>query len=106
MQKNKTFGEALAAVKSGHRISREGWNGKNMFVTLNKGSSPTLPPVAEGQKEHLEGIDTKLFNLGHEGTVTRLPNLDMRAATGSTVTGWLASQTDMLAEDWCIHDRD
>ena len=40
------------------------------------------------------------------GTITRLPNLNMRAATGSTVTGWLASQTDILAEDWVDLDAD
>lgn len=102
MQKNKTFGEALAAVKSGHRISREGWNGKNMFVTLNKGSSEFLPPVAAGRKEYLEGIDTALFNLGDEGTVTRLPNLYLKSASGSNAT-WAPSITDTLAEDWCIH---
>lgn len=103
---NKTFSEALEAVKQGKLISREGWNGKGMFVFLNRGSKETLPPVAEGQKEHIEGIDTALFHLGPIGSTTRLPNLNMRAATGSTVTGWLASQTDLLAEDWCIFELD
>jgi hypothetical protein len=95
------FGIALEALKQGKRIAREGWNGKGMFVYLNKGSRDISKPQ-EG--ENVEGISFELFELGDNDTVTRLPNINMKAATGSTVTGWLASQTDLLAEDWCIID--
>jgi hypothetical protein len=99
MKTGLTFSQALDLVKKGKAISREGWNGKKMFVYLNKGShdfnqhetSPTI----------IEGINVELFEKGHLATISRLPNLNMRTATGSTVTGWLASQTDLLAEDWC-----
>lgn len=96
-----SFGEALTALKNGKAVARAGWNGKNMLLTLNKGSIDTdggqqTPPSL------IEGIKASLFESGDKGTVTRLPNINMRAASGSTVTGWLASQTDMLAEDWCI----
>lgn len=94
---NKTFGEALAALKQGKRVARSGWNGKGMFIYLNRGSSEHLSP---DRSLHREGIPEGLFELGDTGTVTRLPNLNMKAASGSTVTGWLASQTDVLAEDW------
>lgn len=99
MKNTLTFGEALEALKQGHCVARAGWNGKGMFICLNKGSSEVLSPDRSGQ---VEGISEKHFELGMTGTVTRLPNLNMRAATGSTVTGWLASQTDLLAEDWQI----
>lgn len=93
------FGKAIEALKVGKKVAREGWNGKGMFIFLNEGSIDK-----EGITDYhlIEGIDSKLFSDGATGTVTRLPNLNMRAATGSTVTGWLASQTDILAEDWCI----
>lgn len=91
-----SFGDALEALKKGYRIARKGWNGKGMFLYLNKGSVATMPQ--DGST--IEGIDSDLFELGDTGTVTRLPNINMRTASGSTVTGWLASQTDMLAEDW------
>jgi hypothetical protein len=93
-----SFGEALEALKRGYRIARSGWNGKGMWVFLNKGSAPVFPQ----RETTIEGISDHLFDLGDEDTVTRLPNINMRTASGSTVTGWLASQTDMLAEDWEI----
>ena len=103
MNNTLNFGQALEAVKKGHRIARAGWNGKGMFVCLNKGSSEFLSP---GRTETIEGVSEKLFEFGNTGTVTRLPNLNMRTASGSTVTGWLASQTDLLAEDWIDLEAD
>lgn len=94
---NISFSEALIYLKQGHRIARAGWNGKGMFIYLNKGSSELLSP---DRSLTIEGISETLFELGDAVTVTRLPNINMRTATGSTVTGWLASQTDMLADDW------
>lgn len=103
MKNTLNFGQALEAIKKGHCIARAGWNGKGMFVYLNKGNSEFLSP---GRTETIEGVSETLFELGNIGTVTRLPNINMRAATGSTVTGWLASQTDLLAEDWIDLDAD
>lgn len=100
---NISFGEALQHLKNGQKIARAGWNGKGMFVYLNKGSCDfdSVPNVPGGDSiTHIDGIKRELFDIGDTGTVTRLPNLNMRAATGNTVTGWLASQTDLLAEDW------
>lgn len=95
------FGMALEALKDGFQIARAGWNGKGMFLYLNRGSVDPAPFVGlPGEPAEIEGIPAALFDIGDNGTTTRLPNINMRAATGSTVTGWLASQTDMLAEDW------
>lgn len=103
MNTTLNFGQALEVLKQGHCIARAGWNGKSMFIYLNKGSSEILSPTRSGT---VEGVSEALFDLGMTGTVTRLPNLNMRAASGSTVTGWLASQTDLLAEDWIDLDAD
>lgn len=90
------FGQAVEAAKNGKAVRRSGWNGKGMFVYLNRGSDPTR----YSSDELVDGVRGDLFELGDTGTTTRLPNLNMRSATGSTITGWLASQTDILAEDW------
>ncbi|MBF5091938.1 DUF2829 domain-containing protein [Novosphingobium sp. NBM11] len=92
-----TFGQALEAIKAGHAVARAGWNGKRMFVFLNRGSV-----CGDSIADVIDGIHRSMFDDGDTGTTTRLPNINMRAASGAIVTGWLASQTDMLAEDWAV----
>lgn len=102
-----SFSAALAIVKAGGRVARAGWNGKGMFIYLNKGSFPHellgfeagATPVA-GHPSTIDGVSLGLFECGDRGTAIRLPNINMRSASGAIVTGWLASQTDILAEDW------
>lgn len=94
------FGEAIEALKLGKRVARWGWNGKGMFIYLNKGSLANDLLWAGDY----EGISLTLFEKGDNGTVARLPNINMKTASGSTLTGWLASQTDILATDWKILD--
>lgn len=108
---NLNFGQALEALKQGKRIARSGWNGKGMFVFLNKGNFDGhylgFEPGSQPSQDHpstIDGVRLGLFNAGSKGTLIRLPNINMRAASGAIVTGWLASQTDMLAEDWCVLD--
>jgi hypothetical protein len=96
---NMNFGQAIEALKSGQVVARQGWNGKGMYLTLNRGSI-AADTMTDGVT--IDGVAFNLFDQGDQGTVTRLPNINMRTATGSIVTGWLASQTDMLAEDWCL----
>jgi hypothetical protein len=81
------FGEALAALRNGERVTRSGWNRQGMFVYLVPGSTFQVnrPP---------------LLGIYPEGTqINYLPHIDMRTADGSCVP-WLASQADLLAEDW------
>jgi hypothetical protein len=80
-----SFSEALELLKRGKRASRSGWNGKGMFVFLVRGVVDRLPIDDPGA----HGAELAKF----------LPYLMMRTATGSFVP-WLASQTDILAEDW------
>lgn len=88
------FGEAIALLKGGHRVARQGWNGKGMWLALTPGS--TIPAEAVKPGHALSHIAAELpqesYAIG--------AHIDMRAADGTLVVGWLASQTDMLAEDW------
>lgn len=86
------FGMALIALKRGESVARKGWNGEGMFITLQKGST------VDGDKMRNEGA--KNYYTGCKCNIA--PHIDMKAADGSYVVGWLASQTDMLAEDWEI----
>jgi hypothetical protein len=95
------FDRAIREIIRGNRVCRKNWNGKNMFIYLKKGSI-----FDDGGKmirtASVEGVSVNLFDSGDKGTTTRLPNINMETSQGNTVTGWLASQTDMLAEDWMI----
>lgn len=88
------FGEALENLKQGKKVTRKGWNGKGMYLYLTKGSEvPFSKLKEETQKALITYPNTVVTINGH---------IDMKSADGSIVVGWLASQTDMLAEDWEI----
>lgn len=90
MPEHFDFGEAIKRLKAGHLLARSGWNGKNMWLAYQK-AYPAGIPINENTAE-ATGIP--------KGTVMRfLPYLMMRTADGSFVP-WLASQSDVLAEDW------
>lgn len=86
-----TFGLALEALRKGQRVARAGWNGKGMWLTMDPGS--TVNELREGSAYHKAGL---------RGPITINPHIDMKTATGEMQPGWLASQTDMLADDWII----
>lgn len=96
------FEDALKELKAGACVAREGWNGKGMYIWLEKGSSERRIEEEDRTSETINKVGAEHFQLGDTGTVTRMPHLCMRAADGSIVTGWLASQTDLLAEDWVL----
>lgn len=77
-----TFGQALETLKAGRQVARAGWNGKGMWLKL--------VPV------HL--ADTVAFQ---HAALKPLPWIGMKTADQCFVP-WLASQTDMLADDWCL----
>ena len=93
------FGEAIAALKAGKRVTRNGWNGKGMFLLMAGGYKVHKDALREGSpitKEFLEsrGLDEMEI----------LPHIDMWTVNASGrqayLAGWLASQTDMLSDDW------
>lgn len=79
------FGEALQALKDNKLVARQGWNGKGMHIYLEDG--------------HRMKIRAGVFK-GQERVYA--PAIHMFTAQGTHQPGWLASQADMLAEDWCI----
>lgn len=93
-----TFGGAMELLKMGFKVARKGWNGKGMFIYMQDGSYPYFHQLKEDVQRKL--VDTNCVN--KSGAVTICPHIDMKAADGSLVIGWLASQTDMLADDWIV----
>ena len=84
-----TFGHALEVLKHGDRVARSGWNGKNMFLFLLHGS------------ELNRCIYDKNFPY-NENMSPCTDSICMKTAQNTIVIGWLASQADMLADDWMI----
>lgn len=70
------FGDAIKELKSGKKVSREGWNGKGMWLGLQ---------------------------IPDEHSKMGLPYIYMSTVNGKLVP-WLASQTDVLAEDWIVNN--
>ena len=98
MQQNKTFGDAIEALKQNKRVARAGWNGKNMFLFLLPAG--TVPTKAIQDPNLRQVIESQLDG----ETFEALGTIRMFTADKKILTGWLASQTDMLAEDWVIYD--
>jgi hypothetical protein len=83
------FSEAIRLLKAGVAVTREGWNGKGMFIYLvgegrYPAGTPTGKAIAAGQPDNL---------------VPYRPYIAMKTAQGDVVP-WVASQSDVLAEDW------
>ena len=82
------FGEALEKVKAGYAISRTGWNGKGQFVYLISARDLQV------------GLE---YGYGeYEGEPIFTDTLAIRTTHNQIQVGWLASQSDMLAEDWRV----
>lgn len=95
------FGQAIGAAKEGHKIQRAGWNGKNMWVVLMPALD--LPPFSS-QEPGAKVNDRTAKHIGKDTPLHSLPYFAMWTADKKWLPGWLASQTDMLAEDWQIAD--
>ena len=97
------FSQALESLKLGSKIQREGWNGKGMYLTLVQGYPVNGHLNAVSVDSEVEG-ETQ----GKAGQM--LSHIVMKTAGDSQFWGagysdyvpWLASQTDILAEDWNI----
>lgn len=83
------FGEALEALKAGKKVARAGWNGKGMFLYY----------VPKNRYTALTDVAKEIA--GEDGKVEYGAYIAMKTAQGNVVP-WLASQTDMLADDWNV----
>lgn len=88
-----TFGQALEALKAGHRVAREGWNGKGMYLYL----------VPENRYAPTTEAGHAIASNHSDGLVPYGAYIAMKTAQENVVP-WLASQTDVLADDWSILD--
>lgn len=85
------FGSALFNLKNGLKVSREGWNGKGMFIYY-------VPPNRYPANGNILGTMDGIFE---DDMVPYGAYIAMKTAQNNVVP-WLASQTDVLAEDWCL----
>lgn len=83
---NLDFGQAIRLLKDGHSMARKGWNGKNQFVELASGIS-------------YKGNAGEIVNAHHNDIGSKALAF---IGTSGVQLGWLASQADMLAEDWYV----
>ena len=75
-----SFGEAIKYLKQGMKVARKGWNGKEMYLFLADGKDLTF-----------------LFSVGNLKCIS---SVCLKTAQNNICVGWVASQADMLAEDW------
>ena len=79
-----SFGDAIKYLKRGMKVSRKGWNGKGMYLFL-----------ADGED---------LTSCLSEGNFECASSVCMKTAQNTICVGWLASQADMLSEDWTFFE--
>ena len=90
------FSDALRLLKEGHKVARHGWNGKDMWLSLSGDGVREIPSGAFWSRNNAD------YAHAQGGTAKVLPCITMKTATGEILMGWLASQTDLLADDWHI----
>ena len=95
-----TFGLALEALKLGKKVARAGWNGKGMWLSLSGDGDRQIPAHSFWSENNAK------FAAEQGGFATVLPCITMKTTNAhgrvAILMGWLASQTDMLSDDWCI----
>lgn len=92
------FGQAIRCLKKGLKVAREGWNGKGMFLWLKPATvvksemchDPKLKALVDKNGGEILGLGT-ICMYTHDSTGRK-----------AILTGWLASQSDMLYEDWVV----
>lgn len=80
------FGKAIQLLKDGKKVQRNGWNGKNQYIELATNIS-------------YKNTNKEIINTEHEAIGNKAIAF---VGTSGVQLGWLASQADMLAEDWKI----
>lgn len=100
MVDNQNFGQAIEALKQGKRVSRQGWNGKGMFIfqqvpsEINEEIVPKMQSLPKAVKDEF----------AKRGGSIRYKNQLAMVYPDNTVYGWVASPSDVLENDWCILD--
>lgn len=90
------FGKAIELLKEGRKVARQGWNGKGMYLWLK--------PATIIKSEWCKDPVLKEIVDANGGESEALGTICMKTADNKILTGWLASQTDMLSDDWIVID--
>ncbi len=101
------FGEAVAALKDGKMIQREGWNGKGLFVfmqvpaIIDKGTVPKMQSLPQSVKDEFQ----KRFDDASKTHVAIAYENQMAIVnTDNIINGWVPSSSDTLADDWLVYE--
>lgn len=86
MKKLRNFGWAIAALKKGKKVARKNWNGKGMFLFL----AHSMDITTDADLSCVKDLEGDLVS----------PSIVMKTADDRFCVDWLASRTDMLADDW------
>lgn len=86
---NMDFGQAIQRLKNGMRVQREGWNGRGQYIELATNIS-------------YKNTKSEIINAEHEAIGNKAIAF---VGTSGVQLGWLASQADMLAEDWKVVEK-
>lgn len=89
-----TFGQAVESLKQGKKVARKGWNGKGMFLWLKPGTKV--------KSEWCHDPELKAIADKNGGEIEALGTICMKTADDKILSGWLASQTDILSSDWVV----
>ena len=82
------FGKAINLLKEGKKLRRKGWNGKNQYIELATNIS-------------YKNVDGEIININHKTMGNKAIAF---IGTSGVQIGWLASQSDMLSDDWELID--
>lgn len=98
---NLSFGEAIQYLKAEWKLQRAGWNGKGMFIVMMP--ALYLPPF--NTQDNLRKVNDRTAKwIGEDAPLDCQPYIAMYNAQKQWQPGWLASQADMLADDWEVLD--
>ena len=98
-EKTMDFSEALKSLKAGKKMTRKGWNGNivsfdpNMYIWLEPRC--TLPRM-DAMSDNLKSA------FGRNASMEKLGTFIMKTRDNKLMVGWLATNTDLLAEDWVV----
>ena len=93
---NMDIGQAMQALEEGRYVTRKGWNGRGMFLWWK-------PPATVRSEWCHDPVLKHLCDV-RGGTVDATGTVCMYTAQGTVVSGWLASQTDLSADDFEVVD--
>ena len=105
MERNKTFGDAIEALKNGKRVQREGWNGKGLFVfmqvpsQIGKDIVPKMQSLPQSVKDEFQ---RRFESPSEQIDAIYYDNQLALVNPSNLITGWSPSTSDALAVDWVI----